>query len=896
MYQQLSRTLLFAGIVFLLLGGLAYAQLFAPKVDYPARVQPYSVTSADYDMDGFNDIAVANVSSYDISILINNGSSGAGTFKPEVHYPSGGDNPYKIFSADFDNDDYYDLVVANYYGENVAVLFNNEDGTFATAVVYSLSDDPAAVCAADVNNDGWNDIVAGVSGDADDVAILLNNGDGTFGTPSYYDAYNDIYSVCTADFDQDGYLDVASANFLGGSSNDVSVFINDGDGTFAAAVNYIAGSYSQSIYSSDLDGDDYPDLAVANHSSDDVSILINDGDGTFAAPVNYSVGEEPSCIFSADLDLDGDNDLAVANYMTDNVSVLLNNNNGTFGTAIDFPVGSNPMSVFAANLDKDDDFDLAVANDQSLDVSVLLNMTDILNYAAPQPWQIVGPSFGIIADFNIVELDAATINTNSFVAHGSMTGKNPGTVSYMYIAEPAGGISIAYNHQYDRAFAIGERVTVTLTDDIQLATPTRGGFGLPYVWQYMIEAQAGTGEFDGPVYYGLANHAMDICTADFDSDADMDIAVGIYPELSGGIFLNDGLGNFTQSGGYDEGVGICQSAADLNNDGYPDLTITNGYDDFMSIMLNKALGDGTFYSPVSIPAANVFHIGVSDLDGDADNDIVTLNGSDKKLIIYSNDGIGGFAVTDEQDTYIRQSSPVIADYDMDGDLDIATSNSFGVSIFYNNGNAVFSQRLDFTDGFVSGGYLLTGDFNGDGYPDLIKVGNNEAITVFLGNGTAVEDAIIYPVTDLSDYGRGTTADFDADGDLDLVLTMKDGLIFSILILKNNGDAVFEPQTGYETTDNGYTVAADYDGDGDVDIATNSDMQFAVFFNSPPWICGDVNDDGDINILDIVYLINYKYKGGPAPVHMNAGDVNSDFDINILDIVPVSYTHLRAHET
>ena len=52
----------------------------------------------------------------------------------------------------------------------------------------------------------------------------------------------------------------------------------------------------------------------------------------------------------------------------------------------------------------------------------------------------------------------------------------------------------------------------------------------------------------------------------------------------------------------------------------------------------------------------------------------------------------------------------------------------------------------------------------------------------------------------------------------------------------------------------------------------------------PYMCGDVTDDGDVNILDIVFLINYKYKGGPAPEPLESGDVNSDESIDILDIV------------
>jgi len=51
-----------------------------------------------------------------------------------------------------------------------------------------------------------------------------------------------------------------------------------------------------------------------------------------------------------------------------------------------------------------------------------------------------------------------------------------------------------------------------------------------------------------------------------------------------------------------------------------------------------------------------------------------------------------------------------------------------------------------------------------------------------------------------------------------------------------------------------------------------------------YICGDLNDDTNINILDVVFLISYIYKGGPAPVPLISADVNADTDLNILDVV------------
>jgi PKD repeat protein len=50
------------------------------------------------------------------------------------------------------------------------------------------------------------------------------------------------------------------------------------------------------------------------------------------------------------------------------------------------------------------------------------------------------------------------------------------------------------------------------------------------------------------------------------------------------------------------------------------------------------------------------------------------------------------------------------------------------------------------------------------------------------------------------------------------------------------------------------------------------------------ICGDLNNDLTINILDVVYLLRYKYKGGPAPDPLEAGDINLDGEIDLSDII------------
>jgi hypothetical protein len=62
----------------------------------------------------------------------------------------------------------------------------------------------------------------------------------------------------------------------------------------------------------------------------------------------------------------------------------------------------------------------------------------------------------------------------------------------------------------------------------------------------------------------------------------------------------------------------------------------------------------------------------------------------------------------------------------------------------------------------------------------------------------------------------------------------------------------------------------------------------IFFAIDIWkLYGDVNYDGKINMLDIIYLISYLYYDGPAPIpELRVGDTNCDFRVNLNDIVAI----------
>ena len=133
---------------------------------------------------------------------------------------------------------------------------------------------------------------------------------------------NDPVGVVTADLNHDGYLDIITANYY---SNEISVLMGNGDGTFQAAESFPAGTGPTALVVGDFNGDGRLDVAVAdsgngNGDQQGVSILLGNGDGTFQAPVFYAAGAYPSSIVAGDFTGNGVLDLAVDQCSTPTMS------------------------------------------------------------------------------------------------------------------------------------------------------------------------------------------------------------------------------------------------------------------------------------------------------------------------------------------------------------------------------------------------------------------------------------------------------------------------------------------------------------------------------------------------------------------------------------------------
>jgi len=236
----------------------------------------YSTTLAvgDFNGDGKLDIAAESYDTNDVFILLGNGN---GTFTEALGSPIAvGTTPASVTMGDFNGDGKLDLAVGNLLSDNISILLGDGAGGFKEALgsPIPVGSVPEGIAVADFNGDHKLDFAV-ANANSNTVSIML--GDGTGGFVSALGSPIGVGSepawVAVADFNGDNKLDFAVTN---ASSNTVSILLGDGTGAFTLSGPPIAVG-SRPAYSAigDFNGDSKPDLALVNFFSNNVSILLN---------------------------------------------------------------------------------------------------------------------------------------------------------------------------------------------------------------------------------------------------------------------------------------------------------------------------------------------------------------------------------------------------------------------------------------------------------------------------------------------------------------------------------------------------------------------------------------------------------------------------------------------
>ncbi|MGH9495115.1 MAG: FG-GAP repeat domain-containing protein [Candidatus Sulfotelmatobacter sp.] len=725
--------------------------------------------------------------------------------------------------GDFNGDGKKDaaIVVFNTVGQtstySLSVLLGKGDGTFQTAVLTDTpgnADDPIMV--GDVNGDGNDDILMvhrsgfgpclsgkktgiqpqGGCGQSS-VSVFISNGDGTFASPvNYVVSYNSLVGGVLTDINADGKLDfLAFDDSTPGNAIDL---LGNGDGTFQTAATYftLTGPAPGAMFFADFNGDGKLDFA--GYSSSQLSVFLASGSG-WAAPVDLTTedGEYDGCFSTAgDLTGDGKPEIVSVNCDEQNwVTVYVNNGDGTFAPGVYYNLTGDlyqvPSEAAIGDVNGDGFNDIVVTNEDGGDISVLLGHGDGTFTAEPLNYDTGGFPWmtPLVADFN-----------------------------------GDGLLDVLVNDDY---------------------------FNLVYLQGY------GDGTFRGVPTYPLPNSfdqfawSYSVATGDFNGDGIPDLAVGQSSnDGSTGVvvYLGKGDGTFSPGVSYGESTGLAYvTVADFNGDGKLDIAATDVRNDAVQILTGN--GDGTFGIGLSISTggSDPSNIVSGDFNHDGKTDLAVANGGSGTIAVLLGNGDGSFAgAVSYPTTYYFPQYITAADIDGDGYLDLAvtayTDGPAAVGVFLaNNDNSGTFKPVAYTTLDGNPVFVAFGDLSKDGKADLAVTELDGStyygfVEVGLGNGDGTFGTLAaYPTsTFVAESPRPAdiqVSDINGDGNLDLVYVNSG--FGTVGIMYGNGDGTLNAPVEFPGNEDNYGLAlADLDGDGAIDVVTANDYSGgpSVFLN------------------------------------------------------------------
>ncbi len=282
---------------------------FSPYGTYYAANR---MAAADLDQDGIPDVAMPDDDG-NVALMLSGGGAGysfPSLLRPDPSRPSSNGSPcFDVSIADFDHDGFRDIAVpVDGTGDSLGLYWGTGRGAFLARADQSFCDQGTRTAVIDANEDGAPDLALGCLQAGGH--ILINQGGRSF-THVALPGGSQSLGLAAGDLNHDGHVDIVMADQV---LKQLIVSLGDGKGNFAVPKGSVAatGSHPDTIAIGDLDGDGDPDVLLTDQAQmTTIAFYAGTGDGHFRAAQNFPMVSDSNNLTIGDVDGDGYQDLMV---------------------------------------------------------------------------------------------------------------------------------------------------------------------------------------------------------------------------------------------------------------------------------------------------------------------------------------------------------------------------------------------------------------------------------------------------------------------------------------------------------------------------------------------------------------------------------------------------------